>query len=157
MEHSTRKDKAIACVLVAISVIYFLGCLNTTVGRLRNPGAGLIPWLISICLLVFTVINVIQAFRCRDNRARPPAGNRTAVIGTAIVVLTYPVLLYVLKAILATFVSTFILLRLMRYKRVAGSLIIALVVSASVYLIFGLILEVPFPSGPIEQLIWRLR
>ncbi len=157
MEHSTRKDKAIACVLVAISIVYFLGCLNTTVGKLRNPGAGLIPWLISICLLVFTGINVIQVFRCHDESVRTPLGNRTAVIGTAIVVLVYPFLLYTLKAIVATFVSSFVLLRLMRYKRVASCLVIALVVSASVYIIFGLILEVSFPSGPIEQLIWRLR
>ncbi len=161
MEHSTRKDKIIACVLVAISVIYFLGCLNTRIGKIGNPGAGLIPWLISICLFIFTGIDAIRIFKRHEDTAakqpESPPGNRSAVIGIAIVILVYPLLLYALKAIVATFASTFALLRLMRYKSVSSSLVIALAVSASVYVIFGLILGVTFPSGPIELLIWRLR
>ncbi len=161
MEHSTRKDKIIACVLVAISVIYFLGCLNMRIGKLGNPGAGLIPWLIAICLFVFTGINAIQIFKgnadTTGGQPKSPPGNRLAAIGIAIVVLVYPLLLYTLKAIVATFATTFALLRLMRYKSVSTSLVIALAVSASVYVVFALILRVALPSGPIEQLIWRLR
>jgi putative tricarboxylic transport membrane protein len=161
MEHSMRKDKIISSVLVGLSVIYFLGCLNTKIGKIGNPGAGLIPWLISMCLFIFTGMNAIQIFKRHDDTAgtqpESPPRNRSAAIGIAIVILVYPLLLYTLKAVVATFASTFVLLRLMRYKSVPSSLVIALAVSASIYVVFGLILGVAFPSGPIEQLIWRLR
>jgi hypothetical protein len=160
MERSTRKEKIIACVLVAFSVVYFMGCLNTAVGRMGNPGAGLIPRLIAVCLLVTTGLNAFRIFKCRDDpsehRKETPVGSCSAVIGIAIVILLYPLLLYSLKAILATFVSSFAMLRLMRYKNMVKCLVISLAVSGSVYVIFGLILRVTFPSGPIEELMWRL-
>jgi putative tricarboxylic transport membrane protein len=159
MEISTRKEKIIACILVAFSLIYLLGCLNTSVGKIGNPGAGLIPRLIAVCLIIFTGLNAFRTFR-RRNGASPPkealGANCFAVIGIAIVVLLYPLLLYTLKVIVATFVSSFFMLRLMHYKTVVKCLIISLAISASVYIIFALILRVTFPSGPIEQLIWRI-
>jgi putative tricarboxylic transport membrane protein len=160
MEHSTRKEKIIACVLLAFSIIYLLGCLNTSVGKIGNPGAGLIPRLIAACLIISTGLNALRIFKRRDNTSEhqqaTSVGSRSAVIGIAIVILLYPLLLYTLKAILATFVSSFAMLRLMRYKSVLKCLVISLAVSASVYVIFGLILGVTFPSGPIEELMWRL-
>ena len=160
MEHSTRKEKIIACVLVAFSIIYLLGCLNTSVGKIGNPGAGLIPRLIAVCLFISTGLNAFRTFKRRDDTSvhqpKTPVGSRSAVIGIAIVILLYPLLLYTLKAILATFVSSFAMLWLMRYKSILKCLVISLAVSASVYVIFGLMLGVTFPSGPIEQLMWRL-
>jgi putative tricarboxylic transport membrane protein len=160
MEHTTRKEKLIACVLLAFSVIYLLGCLTTSVGKIGNPGAGLIPWMIAFCLFIFTGLNVFRIFKrdCDTSKHQQETlvGSRSAVIGIAIVILLYPLLLYTLKAILATFVSSFAMLRLMRYKTALKCLVISLAVSASVYVIFGLILGVTFPSGPIEQLMWRL-
>lgn len=160
MEHSTRKEKIIACVLVAFSIIYLLGCLNTSVGKIGNPGAGLIPWLIAVFLFICTGLNAFRTFKRRDDTSEPqpgpPAGSCSAVIGIAIVILLYPLLLYTLKAILATFVSSFAMLRLMRYKSTPKCVVISLAVSASVYAIFGWMLGVTFPSGPIEQLMWRL-
>ena len=161
MEHSTRNDKIIASVLVGLSVIYFLGCLHTKIGKIGNPGAGLIPWVISMCLFIFTGINAIHIFKRHaatvGAQTESPPGNRLAAIGIAIVVLAYPFLLYTLKAVAATFASTFVLLRLTRYKTVTSSLIIAMAVSVLLYVVFALMLGVSFPSGPIEQLIWRLR
>jgi putative tricarboxylic transport membrane protein len=159
MEISTRKEKIIACVLVAFSLLYLLGCLNTSVGRIGNPGAGLIPRLIAVCLIIFTGLNAVRTFRRRHGTSPPkeaPGANCFAVIGIAIVVLLYPLLLHTLKVIMATFVSSFSMLRLMHYKTVVKCLIISLAISASVYIIFALILGVTFPSGPIEQLIWRI-
>lgn len=158
MEISTRKEKIIACVLVAFSVIYLLSCLNTSVGRIGNPGAGLLPWLIAACLIIFTGLNALRTFR--QHGTSPPkkvlAVNYSGVIGLAIVVLLFPLLLHTFKVIVAIFVSSFAMLRLMHYKTVVKCLIISLAVSASVYFIFGLILGVTFPSGPIEKLIWRI-
>lgn len=161
MEASTHKEKVIACVLVAFSIVYLLGCLNTSVGRMGNPGAGLIPRLIAICLIIFTGLNAFRTFRRADRSSEPHheirEGSGSAVVGIAIVILLYPLLLHTFKAIAATFVSSFAMLRLMRYKTTGKCLLISMGVSASVYVIFALILGVTFPSGPIEQLIWWLR
>jgi putative tricarboxylic transport membrane protein len=159
MEVSTRKEKITACVLVAFSIIYLLGCLNTSVGRIGNPGAGLIPRLIAVCLIIFTGLNAFHTFRRRpgpSSRREALEVNYSSVIGIAIVVLLFPLLLHTLKAITATFVSSFAMLRLMHYKTALKCLIISLSISASVYIIFALILGVTFPSGPIEQLVWRI-
>jgi len=160
MEISTLKEKIIACILVAFSIIYLLGCLNTSVGRIGNPGAGLIPRLIALCLIIFTGLNAIRTFRRRPGPSPPRETlpiNHSAVIGIAIVVLLFPFLLHILKAIAATFISSFAMLRLMRYNTTVKCLIVSLAISASVYIIFVLILGVTVPSGPIEQLIWRIR
>jgi hypothetical protein len=160
MEVSKRKERVIACALVAFSVIYLLGCLDTAVGRMGNPGAGMIPRLIAACLLIFTGLNAFRAFR-RDYGASAPhhearGGYRSAAIGIAIVILLYPLFLYTLKAVAATFVSSFVMLRLMRYKTVVQCIVVSMGVSASVYVIFALMLKVTFPSGPIERFLWRL-
>jgi uncharacterized membrane protein len=80
------------------------------VGRIENPGAGLIPWLIAIFLIFFTTINVFKVFKIGEKNkviikeeARSPS--YSAVIGIAIVILAYPFLLYQLKVILATFIT----------------------------------------------------
>jgi hypothetical protein len=66
MEQSKRKEKLVACVLVAFSIVYSLGCLGTKVGKIENPGAGLIPWLIAILLILFTTINAVKAFKSNE-------------------------------------------------------------------------------------------
>ena len=66
MEQSKRKEKITACVMVAFSIIYSLGCLNTRVGKIENPGAGLTPWLIAILLILFTTINAVKASKSDD-------------------------------------------------------------------------------------------
>jgi hypothetical protein len=130
---------------------------------LHHLSAGLsqhLPRLIAVCLLISTGLNAFRIFKRRDDTSvhqqETPVGSSSAVIGIAIVILLYPLLLYTLKAILATFVSSFAMLWLMRYKSILKCLVISLAVSASVYVIFGLMLGVTLPSGPIEQLMWRL-
>lgn len=159
MEISSRKEKIIACALASFSLVYLLGCLNTSVGRIGNPGAGLIPRLIAVCLIIFTGLNAFRTFRRRHAVAPPQealTANNSAVIGIAIAVLLFPLLLHTLKVIVTTFVSCFAMLRLMHYKTVVKCLFISLAVSASVYIFFALILGVTLPSGTIEQLIRRI-
>jgi len=162
MEQSKRKEKITACVLVAISIVYSLGCLNTKVGKIENPGAGLIPCLIAIFLILFTAINALNIFKSNEKnkvmiKEETPSHRYLAVIGIASVILAYPLLLYTLKVLLATFVTVFAMLRFLRYKNAFSSFVISIMVSVSVFAVFALLLGVTFPGGPMEQFLLRLR
>ena len=148
--------------MVAFSIIYSLGCLNTRVGRIENPGAGLIPWLIAILLILFTTINAVKASKSDDKsdiiiKEEIRSYSYLAVIGIAGVILVYPFLLYTLKVILATFITVFAMLRFLRYKTAFSSLVISLAVSVTVFVFFALLLGVNFPGGPVEQFLLGLR
>jgi hypothetical protein len=158
MEIPSRKEKIIASVLFIFSVIYLLACLKIAGGRIGNPGPGLIPRLIATILFFFTGLNVFRTFRRHGGTSPPKKGsevNYTAVIGLAIVVLSFPFLLHTFKAIVAIFISSFAMLRFMHYKTVLKCLIISLILSASIYVIFVLILRVTVPSGPLEHFFFR--
>jgi putative tricarboxylic transport membrane protein len=162
MEQSKRKEKITACVLVAFSIIYSLGCLNTRVGKIENPGAGLIPWLIAFLLILFTTINAVKAFKSNEKsniiiKEEIRSYSYLAVIGIAVVILVYPFLLYTLKVILATFITVFAMLRFLRYKSTFSSFVISLAVSVTVFAFFAVLLGVTFPGGPVEQFLLRLR
>jgi putative tricarboxylic transport membrane protein len=162
MEQSKRKEKITACVLVAFSIIYSLGCLNTRVGKIENPGAGLIPWLIAFLLILFTTINAVKAFKSNEKsniiiKEEIRSYSYLAVIGIAGVILVYPFLLYTLKVILATFITVFAMLRFLRYKSTFSSFVISIIVSVTVFAFFAVLLGVTFPGGPVEQFLLRLR
>jgi|WetSurMetagenome_2_1015567.scaffolds.fasta_scaffold624266_1 putative tricarboxylic transport membrane protein len=162
MEQSKRKEKITACVLVAFSIIYSLGCLNTRVGKIENPGAGLIPWLIAFLLILFTTINAVKAFKSNEKsniiiKEEIRSYSYLAVIGIAGVILVYPFLLYTLKVILATFITVFAMLRFLRYKSAFSSFVISIIVSVTVFAFFAVLLGVTFPGGPVEQFLLRLR
>jgi len=148
--------------MVAFSIIYSLGCLNTRVGKIENPGAGLIPWLIAFLLVFFTAINAFKAFK-RDEKDKIITKQETrshgylAVIGIAGVILVYPLLLYTLKVILTTFITVFAMLRFLRYKSALSSFVISIAVSVTVFVFFALLLGVTFPGGPVEQFLLGLR
>lgn len=148
--------------MVAFSIIYSLSCLNTRVGKIENPGAGLIPWLIAFLLVLFTTINALKAFRRHENdrtiiKEEPRSHSYPAVIGIAGVILVYPLLLYTLKVMLTTFIAVFAMLRFLRYKTALNSLVISVVVSLTVFVFFALLLRVTFPAGPLEQFLLSLR
>ena len=162
MEQTKRKEKITACALVAISIVYSLGCLNTKVGRIENPGAGLIPWLIAIGLIFFSAINAFKTLKRNDQdkstvQTEDRASGYLAVIGIAGVVLIYPFLLYTLKFILATSITVFAMLRFLRYRNAFSSGVISLAVSVAFFAFFALLLGVTFPGGPMEQILLRLR
>jgi putative tricarboxylic transport membrane protein len=162
MEPPQRKEKITACALLAFAIAYSLGCLNTRVGRIENPGAGLIPWLVAVFLILFTTLNAFKILRSKKEtkvtiKAETHPFSSWAVIGIAAVVLAFPFLLYNLKVVPATFITIFAMLRFLRYRNAVSSLAIALMVSVSVFAIFALLLGVTFPGGPVEQFLLGLR
>ena len=162
MEKSKQKEKIIACVLVAFSLVYCFGCLQLKVGHLSNPGAGLLPWLIGILLLLFTSMNFYTAFKPReapreaDHQGETLPPNYRASLGIAVCVVVYPFLLMNLKFLLTTAIILFTMLLCLKYKKVLGSLLISIAVSVISFLIFSLLLGVSFPGGVLEDLILSL-
>jgi hypothetical protein len=154
-----RKEMITASAMLIFSLVYLYGALGIKLGTARNPGAGFLPLLVGLGLLVCSCLYLYQV--ARQPRAafeeEEPVKERQILLpaGIAAVVLVYPFLLRHLYFILTTALCLLVLLRLLRFKGWTFSLLAAIAVTIVTYLLFfraGVIL----PSGAVEQFFLSL-
>ncbi len=154
------KDKIRAIVFLVLSLVYSFGCLHLKVGALDNPGAGLIPRIIGLLLLLFTGIHCFKVFRHgskgADSSPKEERPNYAASLGIAASVVAYPFLLLQFKFLLATFAVVLVMLLLLRYRKWWASVVISAAVTVCSLLIFSRLLGVVLPSGWLEQMVFGL-
>lgn len=155
---SMIRDKLTALGLFAFSVIYLVGGWDLKLGTLKKPGPGLLPLLVGTGLLVCTAIYLWQAFR---KAAAPVSSLKSFDLKKAAwmmaAVLAYPVLLNYLDFILATFAVVYLMLLVLKYKSPAWGLVVSLLIVVACFMVFAVLLGVTLPSGPIEELLYRLK
>jgi putative tricarboxylic transport membrane protein len=152
------RDKLTALGLFGFSVIYIVGGWDLKLGTLKKPGPGLLPLLVGTGLLVCTVIYLWQAFK---KPAAPVSSLKSFDLKTAAwliaAVLAYPVLLNYLNFILATFAVVYLMLLVLKFKRPAWGLVVSMMIVVACFMVFAVLLGVTLPSGPIEEILYRLR
>jgi hypothetical protein len=155
-----KKEIITAIAMLIFSLVYLYGSLSLHVGTARNPGAGFLPVLIGLSLLVSSCLYLYQAIR--QPRAvleeAEPVGklNLWVPTGIAVVIFGYPLLLRHMYFIPSTALGLFVLFRLMRFKGWIVSLSAAVVISVLIFLLFSW-LGVILPNGAVEQFFFRLR
>jgi hypothetical protein len=157
-----RKEMITASAMLIFSLVYLYASLGIKLGTVRNPGAGFLPLLVGLGLLVCSCIYLYKVVRQpRTVRAlleeEDGVKERQFLVpaGITAVVLAYPLLLRHLYFILATTVCLFALFRLLRFKGWTFSLLVALAITVVTYLVFfraGVML----PSGAVEQFFFSL-
>ncbi|MHB8916457.1 MAG: tripartite tricarboxylate transporter TctB family protein [Desulfocucumaceae bacterium] len=161
---SIVNDRIVACLLSLFSLIYLYGSLQLRPGSIGDPGPGAMPMLISALLLITSAVNVFNTLRPEsiktnadekesDDIAGDKSDNRVALYGIIACFIVYPILLKQLNFLLSTFISTFIMFRLLKFKNAVHSLFSALVATLLFYIVFSRLLGVVLPNGPLEQLI----
>jgi hypothetical protein len=156
------KDRLTALGLFGVSVLYLLGCLHLQVGTVRKPGAGFLPTLVGVALLVSSGLYVFQIFR-RKPEERPeqprdePGSSPWTVSGLLVCTLLYPLVLKQLSFVAATFLVVWAMLLIMRYRSALFSLFLALLLSLCCFGVFALLLGVALPGGVVEQFLYGLR
>ena len=152
------KQKLTAASWFCFSILYLAGGWGLSAGTMRKPGPGLLPRMVGIGLLVLTGIHLWQTLR-KSEEPQSSSGpfNPGNVLGVATAILVYPVLLYYLKFILATFAVVYFMLLFLKFKGPVWDFIIALGLVVLSFLVFAMVLGVSLVSGPIEEFFFRLR
>ena len=137
----------IAAVSVVLSILYTLAAFNLKVGTLPQPGPGMYPLFVG--LLMF-LAGLLGAFEVRSKEAQVqvdwPKGaalwRMAAVVGGCI---TYVIIMPQLGHLIAAGLVSLVALRAMAEFRWSTSIAIAAGIALSSYLLFSIVLKVPFP------------
>ena len=98
------KNKLTALSLFCFTILYLIGGWGLKVGTMRKPGPGLFPRLIGIGLLVSTGLYLWQVLKDEtESKPLPGPAKPGVVVLLAGSILVYPLLLYYLNFIVATF------------------------------------------------------
>jgi hypothetical protein len=160
--NTPRNHKIIALFLFGFSLFYFLGSSRLKMGTLKIPGPGLIPAVIGgllvFCSGFYLYRVVFQNRREKVGKEGSAEGDRNyrAIAGVLACTLIYPFILEPLKFILATFSAGFLMLFLLRPRRPFSSGLLALSLAVGAFLIFSRLFGVAFPSGFLENFIFRI-
>lgn len=152
------KSKLTAVSLFCFTILYLVGGWELKLGTLRKPGPGLFPRLIGIGLLVSTGIYLWQAFR-KDSESKPsPEPTKPGIVALlAGAILVYPLLLYYLHFIPATFAVIYFMLIVLKFKGPVWDLVIALGLVIVGFVVFAMGLGVSLSVGPIEEILFQLK
>ena len=149
----TRAAFAIAAGLAAIGALLIReSYVIPNKAGYAGVGSGDAPWLIGICLVLLAVATVGEGAR---GDIAPPPPQRLApvawIVGGALIQLVFvPILGFTLAtgALFACAAAGF------GEKRFHLSLRFGLGLSFAVYLIFGRLLQLSLPDGPLERLVF---
>ena len=117
-------------------------------GKFRHPGPGFLPFGLSIVLIILSIGLILAGWK-KGATPTPFWPQRTwlrPLLGIAILIL-YALLLGKLGFLPTTVIFLLIWMGLIERLRWLTTVSISLSVTAAVYLIFGLFLEVPLPWG----------
>jgi putative tricarboxylic transport membrane protein len=154
--------RIIAISLFSISLLYFFASFRLKMGTLQNPGPGLIPIVIGGLLVVCTAFYLFRVFWKQseavegNNKTSGETKNYRAIVGILACTTVYPFILEPLKFILATFAAGFVMLFLLKPKKIFFSFLLALSMAVGAFLIFSRVFGVGLPSGLLENLLYQI-
>jgi len=139
----------VALVAFAFGCAYLAGALHYGRGTLAQPGPGIFPLCIAALVLIGAVGTALQAMRGEDDAAPewPVGVAAIRVLGLAVTVTGYTVLLPFLGHLLAGGLLTLIALRIMGLRPFWWSLTLAILLTGVSYYLFTILLSVPLPTG----------
>lgn len=125
------------------------------IGQFRNPGAGMMPFLLGIILIIVSLIALVQCLM-NINRGRKKeesiwAGVNFWELGMIVLVqLAYGFMIERVGFSLTTFCCMFFLFKVAGSAKVTRALFLAIITVISAYLLFVIALKVELPSFPLK-------
>lgn len=114
--------------------------------EISEPGelmASTYPRIVLACIMIFSAILLVNPKRAGHDRAHFPVRGLLVVVVTA----TYIVLLDVVGYFILTPILLIVLPLLAGFQHYAQILLSVLVVTASLYGVFSVVLNIPLPAG----------
>jgi hypothetical protein len=157
-----RSQKLIALFLFGFSVFYLVSGLKYKVGTHKILGPGFMPLAIGLLLSACSAFHLIRALREKEpgqkaeETAMEKGRNYGAIMGILACTTAYPLILGYLKFVSSTFLVGLAMLLLLKPKSIIFSVILALVLALGCFLLFSRLFGVALPSGPLEDLLFRI-
>jgi putative tricarboxylic transport membrane protein len=159
----TKKSELIAAgALLVFSIVFTLSSLGLKIGKISNPGPGLMPLLLGLALTACALVYLIHQLRTGHDRteslsSESPGGWSAHRVPLCIVaaVVCYPFLLARLGFLCATTLVVFGIMLLLRFKTPGWSLAVSIVMTLLCYLLFARALGVVLPAGALEELLFN--
>jgi hypothetical protein len=152
------KHKLTALSLFCFTILYLIGGWGLKLGTMRKPGPGFFPRLIGIGLFVSTGLYLWQVLRKEEECKALTESVKPGIVALlAGAILVYPLLLYYLNFIPATFTVVYFMLIVLKYKGPVWDFFIALGLVIFSFMVFAMGLGVSLSVGPLEEIFFRLR
>jgi putative tricarboxylic transport membrane protein len=153
---SAKEEIAVAVVLALFGAAYFVAAGEYPVGKMDNPGPGVLPrglGIVFVALSLYLVGERVLALRAKRNDAA--AGEESkgikAPLGVTAILVLYAALLPVLGFSIATFLAVLCAGRLLGLEGWTKPVALAIGTTAVCFLVFGWLLDVPLPTGMIWE------
>ena len=162
IRNTARSHRIIALCLFGFSLFYSFGSFRLKLGSLKNPGPGLIPAAIGLLLVVFTGLYLFQVFQANNpdgekkSISSPGRKNYRAVAGVLICTAVYPFILEPLKFIVSTLIASFVMLILLKPRKILFAFTLSLAMAVGSFLVFSRFFGVGLPSGFLETFLFRI-
>ena len=137
-------------------VVFFVGSINIGLGTLREPGPGLFPFLMSGCLILFSLINSIFSLRIRRGGESGVIAREMFWLGRntlkKLLIVIISLFLFVIAIdyigfALTAFLFISLLLRFVEPQRWSTVFLMATLTTVISYAIFQLWLKADLPVG----------
>ena len=142
-------DRVAGYILLIIGVITAWSAIHLSMGRLKHPGPGFLPFGLAIVLILFSLILIFTS-RPKKGIAPAPFWPRRVwlrpLLGVAILIFFALVVEWV-GFLITTFVFLVIWMGVIERVRWRTILSVSIGTTAALYLIFALFLDVPLPLG----------
>jgi hypothetical protein len=155
-------EKIISAILFLGSWLYLISSLKLKIGTHKIMGPGFFPIVIGVLLIVCIGAHLVRLFKEKPEGEATHAApfwkerNYLAVIGILACTTAYPFVLEYLKFIVSTLLAGFAMLMLLRPKSVIFPFFLSLAIAVGFFLLFSRLFGVALPSGPIEELLFRI-
>lgn len=144
-----RYDQVIGLVWFALGIGITMNAIHLGLGELRRPGVGFMAFLAGVLLGVSGfILTLLATLKGKEVGHKIWEGQNWKNIALPLLALSiYIFLLEFLGFLLTTFLSQFLLFRMIEPKKWFTPLISSVVIAFFSYLVFSVWLKISFPKG----------
>jgi len=152
-----KNDLIPAMIWVALGIAVAVGSYKLQLGTLRNPGPGLMPFLLGIILLLCSLPILVRSLMVIKIKAKQGDGGIWSGVQFKRLILVlaslvgYGMIIEEVGFIVSTFFLLFVLFKIIGSRKWLFALITSVIVVLLSYLLFVVVLDIELPSG-----IWRI-
>jgi putative tricarboxylic transport membrane protein len=139
-------------LIVIFAGVYLFSSLQFPFMKDSRPGAGFLPILIAVSLLVLSLVDLIKSFKeNKDSKLDRTFLKDFTLIAASIAI--YIILFSVLGALIGTIIFTFMVLTLINKQKNLQNVMISFIATAVIYVFFEYLLDTNLPLGLLEGII----
>jgi len=154
-----RKDLISGIFWLSLGIMFSLWSSSYQIGSFAEPGPGLLPLILGILLILFSLILVargLMAYRSQETRTAVSLPSTWKRIAYTLVVLLFATVLFEEAGYLLTiFLFSVFLMLWTEWRNIKKVLITAFLTTLAVHIVFVLLLKQPFPVGFMRFYLWK--